>query len=259
MFATINTLRVHYHVSGAGHDLLLLHGWGTDLSAFAPVHSHLETSFRVYALDFPGFGQSDPPPTAWGTQEYADFVRQFLKELRMTNPVVIGHSFGGRIAIRLASAEAIPQMILVDSAGIRPHRNWKYVLKVALYKSIKSVVTTLPVVNTYSEPILERFRKMSGSKDYQQASGVMRKTFINVVNEDLRHLLPHIQAPTLLIWGEHDQATPVNDGKLMEQLIPDAGLVVLKHAGHYSYLDRLHDFLVITDNFLQRAKNNASL
>jgi pimeloyl-ACP methyl ester carboxylesterase len=218
MFATINTLKVHYHVSGAGHDLLLLHGWGTDLTAFTPVHSHLETSFRVYSLDFPGFGQSDPPPSVWGTQEYADFVRQFLKEFHMTNPILIGHSFGGRISIRLASTESIPKVILVDSAGIRPRRSWTYYLKVSFYKSMKAVVTTLPIVKDHAEQILERFRRTSGSTDYQQTSGVMRGTFIKVVNEDLRHLLPKILAPTLLIWGENDEATPVADGSCRREI-----------------------------------------
>ncbi len=255
MFATIDRIKIHYRVSGAGRDLLLLHGWGTDLNSFAPVHAHLEQYFRVYSLDFPGFGLSDSPPEAWGTQEYADCIRQFLKELNITNPILIGHSFGGRISIRLASTENIPKVILVDSAGIRPHRNWKYHLKVSFYKSMKAVVTTLPVVKEHTEQLLEGFRKRSGSTDYQQASGVMRGTCINVVNEDLRHLLPQISAPTLLIWGENDQATPVADGKLMEQLIPDAGLVVLKQAGHYSYLDRLRDFQVIIDNFLYPEMN----
>ncbi len=251
MFTTNHELKIHYDVSGAGHDLLLLHGWGAQGSSFAPVQAHLEQQFRCYSLDFPGFGQSDPPPEAWGTAEYADFVRQFIRDLQLQHPVLIGHSFGGRIAIRLASAEPFPKVILVDSAGIRPTRSWDYYLKVSAYKSLKAVLTKTPGLKEHADGILERFRKQTGSSDYQNASSIMRDVLVNVVNEDLRHLLPGITAPTLLIWGERDEATPLADARVIEGLIPDAGLVVLKDAGHYSYLDRLHDFLVILDNFLQ--------
>ena len=251
MLTTIHDLKIHYTVSGAGHDLLLLHGWGAQGSSFAPVQAHLEQHFRCYSLDFPGFGQSDPPQEAWGTAEYTDFVRQFIQDRQLEHPILIGHSFGGRIAIRLASAENFPKVILVDSAGIRPRRSWDYYLKVSTYKSLKAVLLSTPVLKNHAEKILAHFRKRAGSSDYQNASHIMRTVLVKVVNEDLRHLLPGITAPTLLIWGERDEATPVADGRLMESLIPDAGLVVLKNAGHFSYLDRLHDFLVILDNFLQ--------
>lgn len=258
MFTTIHDLTIHYEASGAGHDLLLLHGWGAQGSSFAPVQAHLEQHFRCYSLDFPGFGQSDPPPEVWGTAEYTDFVRQFIRDLQLQHPVLIGHSFGGRIAIRLASAAPFPKVILVDSAGIRPTRSWDYYCKVYTYKNLKALLTKTPVLKEHADGILERFRKKSGSSDYQNASGIMRAVLVKVINEDLRHLLPGITAPTLLIWGERDEATPLSDARLMEGLIPDAGLVVLKNAGHYSYLDRLHDFLVILDNFLQHEMKTRS-
>ena len=254
MFTTIQDLTIHYEASGAGHDLLLMHGWGAQGSSFAPIQARLERHFRCYSFDFPGFGQSEEPPSAWGTAEYTDFVRQFIQELGLQSPILIGHSFGGRIAIRLASTGAFPKVVLVDSAGIRPKRSWDYYLKVYVYKSFKAVLTNTPGLKSQSEEILERYRKRSGSSDYQNASNIMRAVLIKVVNEDLRHLLPKITAPTLLVWGERDDATPLGDGRLMESLIPDAGLIVLKNAGHYSYLDRLHDFLVILDNFLQHEK-----
>ena len=83
MFVTINHFKIHYHVSGAGTPLLLLHGWGAQLKTFEPIHQHLEKHFRTYSLDFPGFGQSDPPPQPWGTEEYTAFVTQ------ITNAIII--------------------------------------------------------------------------------------------------------------------------------------------------------------------------
>ena len=109
----------------------------------------------------------------------------------------------------------------------------------------------MPIINLYTENILKFISKRIGSKDYQNVSGVMRKTFVRIVNEDLKNLLPKIKPPTLLIWGENDQATPVSNGKLMERLIPDSGLVILRNAGHFSYLENLDEFLLITENFLK--------
>ena len=251
MFITIRNLKLHYRATGDGLPILLLHGWGVDLTTFAPLHAYLEQFFRVYSLDFPGFGQSDPPPVVWGTAEYADVVREFLQAMQIDAPMLIGHSFGGRVAIRLAASLPISKMILFGSAGIRPKRSLKYYVKVSAYKAAKMILT-LPGIRAHGEPILERFRKQAGSQDYRQTSGVMRGTFIKVVNEDLRHLLPNITASTLLIWGERDTATPVADGRLMEKMIPDAGLVVLKDAGHYAFLDRFQQTTLILNNFLKQ-------
>ena len=250
MLITINHLKINYHVSGKGRNVVLLHGWGAKISSFEPIHQYLDKSCRVYSIDFPGFGQSDPPPIPWGTAEYTEVVQQLMHALEIDNPILIGHSFGGRVAIRLALMEPIHKLILVDSAGIKPKRPLKYYLKVYSYKLLKKLAD-LPFLKSYLKNTVEAIKNKAGSKDYQNASGVMRATLVKVVNEDLTALLPQISVPTLLMWGEHDQATPVSDGKLMEQLIPDAGLVVLKNAGHFSYLDKLDEFLLIISHFLK--------
>jgi len=250
----INELEINYQMSGQGQAILLLHGWGADLYSFKSVYDTLSIDFCVYAIDLPGFGQSTPPKTVWNTQDYANCIKQFIQQLNIKNPILIGHSFGGRIAIRLAAAqEQMTKLILVDSAGIKPKRTSSYYLKIYLYKFIKKIVT-LPLLNSIFNSFVERAKRKLGSTDYQNANGIMRDILITVVNEDLTILLSKITIPTLLIWGEHDQATPVSDGQLMEKLIPNAGLVVLKNAGHFSYLDKLNEFLLIIDNFLQRDK-----
>lgn len=250
MFETIDDAKVCYRISGKGNDAVLLHGWGGQKESFAQVHRHLEAHFRTCSIDLPGFGQSDPPRQVWGSGDYAEFLRRLLQKLGIRDPIIIGHSFGGKVAVTLASIMPVRKLVLVNSAGIRPKRGFKYYSKVTFYKAVKHLVR-LPILKWYSDQILGTIRGKVASRDYQNASGVMREILVRVVNEDLKTLLPYVKAPTLLIWGENDQATPLSSGKLMEKLIPDSGLVVLTGTGHFSYLEKMSEFLLILDNFFQ--------
>ena len=246
----INNLKTSYQVAGKGDVVLLLHGWGGEAASFQPVFEWLAASHKVYALDLPGFGKSQIPPTPWDTSDYAQFVTAFLEKFDISKAHLIGHSFGGRISIILSAEhpEKVDKLILVDSAGLRPRRTAKYYLRVGMAKVGKLLrrcgVSGTQLANALSSRL--------GSKDYQDA-GEMRATLVKVVNQDLRSLLPRISASTLLIWGEHDKDTPVSFGKIMEREIPDAGLVVLKEAGHFSYLDRFPQFCRIVASFLKIA------
>jgi pimeloyl-ACP methyl ester carboxylesterase len=253
MFTNIGNVRVHYKVSGEGRNIVLLHGWGVDSKTFETTHKHLEKNFRVYSLDFPGFGESGEPPKPWGVEQYADFLAAFLKENNIEDPILIGHSFGCRVSIYHASREKVRKLIFTGGAGIKPKRKPVYYIKVYTYKFSKNLLK-LPILNNYSEQLLTKLKSKMGSADYKNVSGVMQQTFVKVVNEDLKFLMPKIKAPTLLIYGENDTATPVEDGKTMEKLIPDAGLVVMKNVGHYAFLEKSNEFLVIIDSFLQKDK-----
>lgn len=245
----VNQIPVHYKLTGKGKDLILLHGWGCDLEIFKNIQTDLERDFKVYAIDLPGFGNSSEPPTAWGTEEYADLIAGFIQQLNIEKPIIIAHSYGGRVTIRLANRLELNKIVLTGGAGIRAKRKPSYYLKVYSYKLMKWFLQ-LPLIRTFGEPILEDYRKKVGSADYRSASDIMRQVLVKAVNEDLRHLLPNIKAPTLLIWGEKDTATPVSDGKLMEKMIPDAGLVVMKNATHYAFLEKGREFLIIVRHFL---------
>lgn len=258
MQINIDGINLNYRVSGQGQDVVLLHGWGGSIASFEPVHQHLEANFRTWSLDFPGFGESTEPPTAWGTEEYSDLTVKIFHKLKIKQPVVIGHSFGGRVAIRLGAKGQVKKLVLVDSAGIRPRRSMKYYLKVYTYKTLKHLLK-LPGLSRFRDPVLDHFRNKTGSQDYLNSSGVMRQTMVQVVNEDLKHLLPKIQVPTLLVWGENDNATPLADGKIMEKLIPDAGLVVFKNAGHFSYLENMPQFLRVLDSFFKDDREAADV
>jgi pimeloyl-ACP methyl ester carboxylesterase len=251
--ATIDGIDIHYVASGSGRDVLLLHGWGANLQSFAFVQENLEKHFRVHAVDLPGFGLSGEPPVPWGIEEHADFLKKFIEVTGIHNPIIIGHSHGGRVAIRYVSENPVHKLILVDSAGVKPKRSMKYYIRVYSYKTAKHVLS-LPGLNRMKEAVLAKFRGKVGSDDYKNASPIMRQILVRLVNTDLKSYMPAIKAPTLLIWGENDTATPLSHGQVMEKLIPNAGLVVLKNAGHWAFSQKPREFLIILNNFLESDK-----
>jgi pimeloyl-ACP methyl ester carboxylesterase len=245
--------RLFYKQAGRGKEVFLLHGWGADSSALEPVAKHLAQFFTVYNFDFPGFGWSPPPQSVWSVHDYASLIEDFARLEGIEKPIILGHSFGGRISILLGARGLPAKIVLVDSAGILPKRSMDYYMKVYSYKAAKKFFS-LPGLRNKKEEALSHWRKKSGSSDYQQAEGVMKQIFVKVVNEDLALFLPQIKAPTLLVWGELDTATPLADGQQMEKAITGSGLAVLEGAGHYSYLERLPQFLRIMDSFLAEDK-----
>ncbi|MDR2529110.1 MAG: alpha/beta hydrolase [Synergistaceae bacterium] len=252
----LERLRVRCYDRGAGEKaVLFLHGWGSDLSVFRAFFTRAADAFRVCALDLPGFGDSEEPPLPWGVDDYADFVAAFLKDFGVREVVLVGHSFGGRIAVKLAAWSAaslpftIPKIVLVDSAGVRRGRTLAQWARLVLYKRAAKVLS-LPIAEKISPGVLERWRLRMGSADYRSASPRMRQCLVKVVNEDLTPLFPLVSCPTLLVWGVNDQDTPLSDARLMERLIPDAGLVALQNAGHYSFLDQPFVFGRVLESFL---------
>ncbi|KRQ87938.1 4,5:9,10-diseco-3-hydroxy-5,9,17-trioxoandrosta-1(10),2-diene-4-oate hydrolase [Caloramator mitchellensis] len=250
MFVKIDNIDLFYKKAGSGKKVVLLHGWGGRADSFLPVFNYLSSKFEVYAIDFPGFGQSSIPDSVWGVKDYTELLHKFFNKMGIDKATLIGHSFGGRVSILFSATypEMVEKVVLVDSAGIIPKRNWKYYYRVYKFKLLKKIYLILNRGTT--EEKLERFYQKYGSKDYKNA-GPLRQIFVKVVNEDLRGFLPKIKAPTLLVWGEEDKDTPLYMAKIMEKEIPDAGLVVFKGAGHFSYLDNINDFNIIVSNFLK--------
>jgi pimeloyl-ACP methyl ester carboxylesterase len=244
----VGGLRTRYLRRGSGPPVLVLHGWGASVETVFPIVTGLEAAATVYALDLPGFGQSALPPQPWGVEAYQAFVASFMDALGIERASIVGHSNGGRIAIRMASTEPrrIAKLVLVDSAGIRPKRTLRWYRRVAMAKAGKYAARLL---GGPGERLRDRLVGRAGSADYL-AAGAMRPTLVRLVNSDLREHLSQIGAPTLLIWGSQDADTPLSAARLMEQLIPDAGLVVFEGAGHYSYLDQPARFSTVVSHFL---------
>jgi pimeloyl-ACP methyl ester carboxylesterase len=250
----LNGIDVNYYDRGSGDAVLFLHGWGSDFSVFRPFLDRLAGKRRVCAPNLPGFGGSGEPLVPWGVDDYADFALAFLKKLDIDAADLIGHSHGGRIVIKLTSRRPLPlrvsKAVLVSSAGIRPPRTAKQKCRLALYKIVKGLLSR-PFVEKKFPGLLESWRRKNASPDYRNASPRMRECFVKIVNEDLTPFLSSISCPTLLLWGENDRETPLGDGKIMERLIPDVGLVELKNAGHYPFLDQPFVFGKVLDSFFK--------
>lgn len=248
----IEGLRVHYTETGdpKAEPVVILHGWGCNHTTVRSIASYLEDVKRVFCVDLPGHGLSDEPQEVWGTSEFSGLIGKFINTLGLQNPSLVGHSFGGRTSIHYATENGIKKLVLVDSAGITPRRSLRYYWKVYTYKATKKILMWLYGEGKGKEKI-EKAIKKKGSADYQAASPMMRAIMSKCVNEDLKHLLPEIKAPTLLIWGENDTATPLGDAKIMEKGIPDAGLVSFPGCGHYSFLDNPYQFRAVIRSFFE--------
>lgn len=208
---------------GSGKCLVFLHGWGGEIASFRALADKLSERFRVILIDLYGFGKTPHPDHPLTIEDYARGVRGVLDRAEVTDCVPVGHSFGGRIAMRLAANDPIVSgVVLLDSAGVIPRRGLRYYGKVALYKIGKKLkLASLP----------------KGSADYAALSGVMKKTFVNVVNESSEPDAMKIRVPTLLIWGSEDEDTPLYMCRRLKKRISDSECIVIEGAGHFAYLE----------------------
>jgi pimeloyl-ACP methyl ester carboxylesterase len=246
----VGGLRTFCRVAGEGPPAILLHGWGGEGASLHPLTAHLAQRYRAITPDLPGFGATAPPPADWGVPEYADWTRQLLDKLGVERALFLGHSFGGRIALYLAATQPalVDRLILVDSAGIRPERTATLQATTAISKAGRAA-SAVPLVGGIAERLRGRWQRAVGAEDYANA-GALRGSFVRIVNQDLRDLLPQVGASTLLLWGADDESTPVADAHLMERLLPDARLTVFPGAGHFSYLERTAETCAAIDSFL---------
>ena len=234
----IQDVEINYLQYGEGKDIILLHGWGQNIQMMKPLGDAFANRFRITILDFPGFGESEEPSEPWTINKYSSILEDFIKELDIKKPIVIGHSFGGRVAIRFSARNPIEKLVLFGSPCIRIKEDLSITVK--LLKKLKQ----LPGLNSFGEFM----KKYIGSRDYKQASPIMRQTLVNVVNEDLSKYAREIEEPTLLIWGENDTEAPVNDAKELEKIMIDAALIILPGT-HYAYLENLPQVINILNNF----------
>ena len=238
----IDSITVNYIDEGKGDAVLLLHGWGANITLYAGIIQVLARSgHRVIALDMPGFGKTSEPSGPWCVDEYVDFVMKFIDSFGLTHFSVVVHSFGGRVFFKMNARENLPftieKAVLIDSAGILPKKSFRQKVSLRCYKIGRAVMSTKVLHFLYPDAV-DNMRRRRGSADYNSATPTMRATLVRVVNEDLEPLMHLVKCPTLLIWGDQDTATPLSDAKRMEELIPDAGLVVCEGAGHFSFAEQ---------------------
>ena len=209
MKINVKDIDVNYIQYGKGKDVILLHGWGQNIEMMKPIGDCICEQYRVTIIDFPGFGESSEPTTDWFISDYSSMLSEIVKELKIKKPIVMGHSFGGRVAIKYASENDVSKVILFGSPCIRNEK--KMSLKVKILKKLK----TLPGMDA----IGEKMKKYIGSRDYKAASPMMRQILVNTVNEDLSEYAKKIDVPTLLIWGEADTEAPLEDARKLEEIM----------------------------------------
>ena len=238
MKINVKNLNVNYIQYGEGKDIVLLHGWGQNIEMMKPLGDYFSDKFRITILDLPGFGESDEPKETWNIGKYNEMLEEFIEELKIKKPILIGHSFGGRLAIRYAAEHPVTKIVLFGSPCIRIQEELP--ISVKILKTLKK----LPGLNNFGEYM----KKYIGSRDYKAASPIMRQTLVEVVNEDLTKYAREIEEPTLLIWGDQDTEAPVKEAKELEKIMLDAALIILPGT-HYAYLENLPRVLSILDNF----------
>ncbi len=245
-----------YETYGEGTALLILHGWGANKGVMRGIAEHLSSRYHTIALDFPGFGESPEPPDAWDLSAYADFVFGFLRAQNINEVVLLGHSFGGRVIIKMMEKLSrgeqtltVKKIVLTDAAGIKPKRTFKQNIQIRAYKTGKAFLQS-GIGKALFPGKLEDLQSRSGSADYRAATPLMRQVLVKAVNEDLTPVLSLNTVETLLIWGELDTDTPLVHGQTMERLMPKAGLAVIKGAGHFAFINQPALFYRILDAFL---------
>ncbi len=251
MFTEIDGLKIHYTDEGSGDSVLLIHGWGSSVLPWRPIMAGFE-GYRAVALDLPGCGESDLLKTDWGIEDYCDFILKFIAAVGLDNPILVGHSHGGRIILKLATSGLYmpPKIILFDSAGIPAKKTLKKRVRIFCYKAVKTVLT-LPPLKKHTADLLNKARAYFGSADYSAAPEVMRKTMVRVIATDVRNELSKITCPTLLIWGDSDTDTPLSDAKYYEKHIKDCGLCVIEGGDHFSFLRNPPQVIAILKSFLK--------
>lgn len=245
----VDGIATEYSDMGKGPVLLLLHGWQDTKRTFDDLSKELR-GFRLISLDLPGFGGSELPKEDWRLDDYVQLVRDFVTKLRLEPKAIIGHSFGGRIAIKGVAAGVLKanRMVLIDSGGISRSQSLRNVLlKVAA--KIGGVITYVPPLIFFRQRLKTWLYKAIGS-DYNDA-GPLKKTFVNVVSEDLIRYAGKISTPTLIIWGSDDTETPLSDGRQFAQAIKGSKLHIIEGAGHFVHRQQPKQVASAIQEFMQ--------
>ncbi len=243
---------MEYTTFGEGRDLVLLHGWGGSSESFSDIQKLLAHNFRVTAFDLPGFGRAKTLPKPWSIDNYVQFLSETVAKLRIESFSLAGHSFGGRVAIKFAVThpEKLSVLILIASAGIK-HKKSPESKAAGFVAKIGKKIFTLPFLKHFYSPARWILYKTLGRYDYYNASTLMRETMKLVIDEDLTPLLSKIITPTLIIWGDKDTITPLQDAKIMHEKIKNSQLEIIKGAGHDIHRKNASEVASLIKQFLQ--------
>lgn len=252
MYFTYKNISLFYEEMGTGKKtILILPGWGDTRSTFRNIISYLAKEYTVICIDYPGFGKSSFPNYSMTIYDYALLIKAFIEELELNDPIIIAHSFGGRIATLLTGYYhmTISRMVLMDIAGIKPKKTVCRRIKSLIYKTLKKAQYLIP--SKYKKRYLEKLSNLFGSTDYNNLPNCMKTTFSNIVQEDLKYYVKDIKSECLLLWGENDDATPLQDGYFFQDNIKDSALIVFAGRSHFAYLEEPWQTINIIMTFIE--------
>ncbi|MCH8741942.1 alpha/beta hydrolase [Patescibacteria group bacterium] len=250
----IQGLEVNYKIQGVESPLLILHGWGNSSDAWVSIQKILaEEGFKVIVPDLPGFGKSKTPKKYWNIDDYVWWLQSFIEKTKIRKPFfLLGHSFGGRIAIKFSVKypEKIKSQILLDSAGIKSNLNFKQKTIFLLVKIGNYLFPKKSLVE-FGNIARNIFYKIIREKDYVKLNETMKGTIKKILNEDLLDFLPNIKIKTLLVWGKRDKMIPIKYAYLMKEKIPNSKLIILPDSGHSPQRDNPKKLAQIIIRFLR--------
>lgn len=235
--------------------ILILPGWGYTRETFQRIIQHFQKNYTIYIVDYPFFGNSPLPNKELTIYDYAETFYNFISDLGIINPIIISHSFGGRITSLLIGKYnlKVDKIILIDVAGIKRRKKFKVFLKEKIYKLLKGLIKILPKKKQII--IQKKLLQTFASEDYMNLPIIMKKSFQNIIKENLKKYYKKITSETLIIWGEKDIDTPLKDAKLLNKIIKNSGLIIFKNTTHYSYLYNQDLTIKILNSFLNNKSN----
>lgn len=238
----ICSLKTNYIEYGEKEAVLFLHGWGSDVTDFQGSAKYFSKNYKTILLDFWGFGKSEQPKEVWGIEDYAKAVYEFTQKINLKQFHLVGHSFGGKVAIKFASLfpKKVKSLTLVDSAGMKPRFSIKKFLKVLRYKRLKKKV----LKNKQNSKVLEKF----GSQDFKQSFGIMKQILTKVVNENVEQESKTLNVKAMIVWGRCDKETPLYMAKKLHKNIKNSQLHVLE-GKHFVHIDKFMEFNNLLEKF----------
>lgn len=207
--------------------IIILHGWTYSLDKWKRFTKLLEQNgFKPVFLSIPGL--TSETNQIWDVGKYSKWLENKLRNDK-GRVILLGHSNGGRISAYFAAQnpDKIQKLILIDSAGIY-HKE----LPLQIKRFVFNTIAKIGKVITSSETLKDLMYYLAGERDYQKAQPNMKKTMVNLTHHDITPFLKKIKNPTLIIWGEEDKVTPLGDARLMNGLISNSKLEIIKNAGH---------------------------
>ncbi len=250
---TLQGLQVNYTIEGSGPNLLILHGWGRGSEPYAQIQKDIANKgFCVVVPDLPGFGKSAYPQTVWGVEEYVNFILRFADGLGLKSFFLMGHSFGGQVALKFAveHADSVKGLILCAAAVIRRKPDFKKRV-IRFVSNVGSMVFSFWPFSMFSDIAGRAFYRLLGSGDWRYSQGIMKYVRQKVVRHDLSALAPQVTVPTLIVWGDQDQATPVKDAYTLKDKISGSSLRVISGVGHRLYVEAPDVFVESIVQFLR--------